>query len=140
MLNSVTVTNQNGESLTMKLRNPEESGFLITSISGLGPPTASINVTDLASVDGGYFNSARTQNRNIVFNIRFFSENSSDIEGIRQKTYKYFPIKKRVRLVFESDNRVGEIYGYVEKNEPNIFSKETDCQISIICPFPYFYD
>lgn len=140
MLNAVTVTNHLGDSLTMELRNPEKSGFLITSITGIGAPSTSINITDLASTDGGYFNSARAGSRNIVFGIRFFSEDNTDIEALRQKTYRYFPTKRYVTLVFKADNRTGQISGYVESNEPNIFSKEEDCQISIVCPYPYFYD
>lgn len=140
MLNAVTVTNHLGDSLTMELRNPEKSGFLITSITGIGAPKADIHVTDLAAIDGGYYNSARAGNRNIVFGIRFFSEDNTNIEALRQKTYKYFPIKRNITLRFEADNRIGEISGYVESNEPNIFSKEEDCQISVICPYPYFYD
>lgn len=32
-----------------------------------------------------------------------------------------------------------KINGYVESNEPDIFSSEEGAQISIICPDPYFY-
>jgi hypothetical protein len=31
------------------------------------------------------------------------------------------------------------ITGYVESNEPDIFSKNSGCQISVICPDPLFY-
>ena len=36
-------------------------------------------------------------------------------------------------------NRYVKIKGYVESNEPDIFSSQEDTQISIICPDPYFY-
>jgi hypothetical protein len=61
------------------------------------------------------------------------------VETNRQKSYKYFPIKKKLRLAFETENREAEIYGYVESNEPDIFSKQETQTISIICPNPYFY-
>lgn len=121
----------------MELRRPEVSGFLITSITGLGPPKANINYTELATNDGGIFNSALAQSRNIVIQMLYYG--SEQIETLRQKSYKFFPIKKRVRLVFELDNRTAEISGYVESNEPNIFSKTEGTSISIICPDPNFY-
>ena len=54
-------------------------------------------------------------------------------------SYKYFPIKKKVTLLIETDNRICETYGYVESNEPDIFSSDETTQISIVCPDPYFY-
>jgi len=43
--------------------------------------------------------------------------------------------KYKVRMVFETTEFPPvEIYGYVESNEPNMFSKEPEHQISIICP------
>jgi hypothetical protein len=47
--------------------------------------------------------------------------------------------KKPVLLVFESDdNSPVEITGYVESVGVNIFSKEPELQVSVICPYPYF--
>jgi len=83
------------------------------------------------------YNSARMNSKNIVLTLKFLSTPS--IETVRQLSYKYFPIKKRIRLRIETDNRTSEIYGYVESNEPNIFSNSENTQISIICPDPYFY-
>ena len=42
-------------------------------------------------------------------------------------------------MIFETDNRMCETTGWVESNEPTIFSREEGCQISVICPDPYFY-
>lgn len=121
----------------MELGFPERSGFLIQKIEGLGPSKATINSTESATADGSFYNSARVTSRNIVFSIKLMANPS--VETSRQKTYKYFPIKKRVKLTFETDNRTCEIYGYVESNEPDIFSDNEATQISIICPDPYFY-
>ena len=137
MIKSVIVTNHLGESLEMVLANPYETGFAITSIKGLGPSKSSINTTDIATSDGSVFNSARVNKRNIVLSITFVGNES--IETLRQKTYKYFPVKKRLTLEFITDNRFLGIVGYVESNEPNIFSSAESCQISIICPDPNFY-
>lgn len=137
MIKSITVTNHLNESLKLELGFPEKSGFLIQEISGLGPVKADINVTELSSIDGSIYNSARLQPRNIV--IKMVLLENPTIEDTRQKSYKYFPIKKRVRLLIETTNRKAEIFGYVESNEPNIFSSQESTQISIVCPDPYFY-
>lgn len=137
MINSVTITNHLGESLELVLRHPERTGIIIQSIVGIGPAEATININESASIDGGTYNSSKLTPRNIVFNLAFGLV--SDIESVRQKTYKYFPVKRKIRLVFETDNRKTEIYGFVEKNEPDIFQKLETTQISIMCTDPYFY-
>lgn len=137
MIKSVTVTNYLGESLKMELTNPYDSGIAITDITGIGPGKADINVTELTSSDGSLHNSSRLGTRNIVMTLRFMF--APDIETVRQKSYKYFPIKKELILTFETDNRSCYITGYVESNEPVIFEENEYTQISIVCPDPYFY-
>lgn len=137
MIKAVTVVNDLGEQLRMDLTNPFETGFAITNIDGLGPGKSTVNMTELSSTDGSLYNSARISTRNIVLELQFVA--NSDIESVRQKTYKYFPIKKPVTLIFETDNRTCYIDGYVESNEPVIFSSAETTQISILCPDPYFY-
>ena len=138
MIKSITVTNPKGESLVLDLFHPEKSGLIVKSITGLGPPKANINSTDLATADGALYSSARASTRNIVFNLAFMF--APTIEDVRQKTYKYFPLKKKVTIEVQTDNRSLMTEGYVESNSPDIFSKEESAQISILCLDPVFYD
>lgn len=137
MIKSVTAVNHLGESLKMELTRPEVSGFYIENIEGIGPAEANINITERASIDGGYFSSAHVNTRNIVLTLGFWFD--SGVEDMRHESYRYFPLKKKITLIFETDNRTCETYGYVETNEPNIFSEQETTQISILCPDPYFY-
>lgn len=140
MIRSFTITNYLGDSIFLDIRRPEKSGFLIKSVTGLGPSKANINTTEIASNDGSYYNSARIAQRNIVFNLVFMmTESGEDIETVRQKTYRYFPLKKEVMIAIETDNRVLTTVGYTESNEPDIFSSSEGAQISIVCPDPFFY-
>lgn len=140
MIYSLAVTNYLGDRIKLELGRPENTGFLVKSITGLGPVKANVNTTEVATNDGSMFNSARLSQRNIVIQLAFVhSIYGEDIEEIRQKSYKYFPIKKNVELVIETDNRYVRTTGYIESNEPDIFSKQEGTQISIICPDPYFY-
>lgn len=141
MIKSITITNHLGESIKMELMKPESSGFIIESIEGLGPAKADVNFTTLATMDGAIDNSARLDYRNIVLKL-IFLENPT-IEDTRLKSYQYFPIKRNITFLIETDRRICETTGRVETNTPAIFSKsENDregCQISIMCPDPYFY-
>lgn len=138
MIKSVTITNYLGESVKIELSEGDpEHGMIIKSITGLGPPKANINMTNLATVDGSVYNSARVEKRNIVIQMLFSF--SPTIEDSRQRTYKYFPIKKPLTFLIETDNRLVETIGYVETNEPDIFSKDESNQISLVCDDPYFY-
>lgn len=138
MIKSITVTNYLGDSIVLELMRPEKSGFVVTSVTGLGPGKANINTSEVSTTDGSLFNSARVPSRNIVISVKYLWKNT--IEEARHLSYKYFPIKRKVTLLIETDNRMAEIEGYVESNDPDIFSKEEGSDISIICPSPFFYD
>lgn len=151
MIKSVTVTNPSGESLKMVMTDPVVSGFNIIEITGIGPSNASINTTELVTYDGSVYNSSRVQQRNIVFTLQFWEDDvfgpkyrpqsewtRMSIEDLRHQSYRYFPIKQRVELAFETDTRILTTYGYVEKNEPTIFAEKESTQVSIICPEAYF--
>lgn len=138
MINSLRVTNHLGESLTLELAPLDSSPFYILNIDGLGPAKANINMNELVTSDGSLYNSARLNPRNIVLTLKM--RDYPTIEDSRLASYRYFPIKKRIKLTLNTDNRISTIYGYVESNEPVIFSRSETTQISIICPDPYFYD
>lgn len=137
MIKSLTVTNPTGESIRLELTRPEKSGFYIETIEGLGPANATVNITESATVDGGYYTSSHVSTRNIVLTLGFLYEKG--IEDMRHESYRYFPLKKQVKLLIETDNRTCVTHGYVESNEPNVFSERETTQISILCPDPYFY-
>lgn len=140
MIKSVTVKNYLNESIKIELTRPEKSGFIIRNIDGLGPAKANINTTEVSLNDGTMYNSSRLDNRNITFDLLFYQTDRETIEDVRQKSYKYFPIKKKVILTIETDNNVLVTEGYVESNEPEIFSGAEGSNISIICPDPYLYE
>lgn len=139
MINSFEVINYLGESEVFELARPEKLGLAIKNIDGLGPGKANINTTDIATSDGSVFDIARLGNRNIVITFLLLPYDNT-VEEARLTTYKYFPIKKEITLIFHTDNRDVYIKGHVESNEPNIFDEHETAKISIICPDPNFYD
>lgn len=139
MIKSFKIMNYMGDTIELILTKPELSGIVVKSVRGLGPVKANINTTEMATADGSYYNSARLNQRNIVFDLLFYEYLQESIETIRQKTYRYFPLKHMLDISVETDNRTVLTRGYVESNEPNIFSQKEGCQISIVCPNPFFH-
>lgn len=140
MFKKVTITNYRGESVEYLIEGvnvADNNGLLITDIDGLGPVKANINMTKLATADGGIYNSARLGNRNIVIKARF--TNATSIEDARLSSYQFFPIKKKLTFKIETDHRTAFTEGYVESNTPNPFSEKSDVQISVLCESAFFY-
>lgn len=142
MIKSVKVVNYLGEDLTMYLKRPGDTGLSIINIDGLMPSDANINTTELAPTvklsGGDLFNSSKVRKRNIVIDMKFY-DLYEDVELLRHKTYKYFPVGRMLTLYILTDTRHVKITGWVESNNGPVFSKECGTRISIICPDPYFY-
>lgn len=140
MIYSFKITNHLGESIFLELAKPEDTGLLITSVSGLGPVKASMSKSEIPTMDGTLMNNVVLEDRNIVFTIKFFEANKEklSVEYVRHRCYKYFPLKKVVTIEVNNDHGTFKIDGYIESNDIDIFSKEEGAEISIVCPDPYF--
>lgn len=140
MLKRVVIVNHLGESMEYAIEgfqaDDNPSGLLITSIEGLGPGKATVNTTEIPTSDGGIVNSVRLSGKNIVIKFKFTGVTS--VEEARLLSYRTFPIKKKVTFYIETDNREATIDGYVESNEPVVFSKDCEMQVSILCESAYF--
>jgi hypothetical protein len=121
--------------------SPATDPIQIKNIDGLGPVASQINTSPYGSIDGEFYSGASTGKRNIVLTIGFNPDWSTQtVEGLRQMIYAYFMPKTQVKLRFTSTHMAQvDIDGYVETCEPNIFSKDPEMQVSIICPKPAFY-
>ena len=127
---SLKVENDRGNTLELT-NNPK---YTVFKIEGLNPPHATINSSVNTTTDGSSINSVRLDNRNIVI----YTTVQGDVEANRINLYKYFPVKKQVKLYFNNGARNIYICGTVELIECNLFTNKQVAQISIICPRPYF--
>jgi hypothetical protein len=119
---------------------PNTDAIQILSIDGLGPVKGNVNTTPYGLVDGEVYFGTTIGKRNIVLTLGL-NPNWSDqtMASLRKLLYAYFMPKYATKLRFISDLLPDvEISGYVESFEPNIFSKDPQVQISIICPKPEF--
>ena len=140
MIKSFKIVNNLNQTLELDINKPENSGFLISSVTGLTYLQAEISTADIALFDGSILGNRRVGKRNIVMNIVFYEDNRQklSIEELRHKCYKFFPIKQKVRFYVTNDSGTYWIDGYIEANETNIFTKQEGAQVSILCPDPYF--
>lgn len=129
---SLKVENDRGN--TLELTN--NSNYTVYKIEGLNPPQVTINSSVNTTTDGSSINSVRLENRNIVIYMTI----EGDVESNRINLYKYFPVKKRIKLYFKNYTRDIYIEGNVELIECDLFTNKQIAQISIICPKPYFKD
>lgn len=129
---SLKVENDRGNTLELT-NNPN---YTVYKIEGLNPPQVTINSSVNTTTDGGSINSVRLENRNIVIYMTI----EGDVESNRINLYKYFPVKKRIKLYFKNYTRDIYIEGNVELIECDLFTNKQIAQISIICPKPYFKD
>ena len=141
-LRSIKVTTNAGRSVTMELRRPELSGFLIRNITGLTPGAVEVQATELTTIPGSIISGTKKTTRNIVFDLTLLW--ASTVEEMRHNTELYFPIGEEIRMDFYTHDRSVFIRGTVEANDPVIFDNGNqgngiDCQISVICSDPRFY-
>lgn len=134
----VAFTGAVNQLMTFGMQNSE---YIIKRIDGLGPVAAEVISSPNAIRPGNTFLSARDTQRNIVITFGFNpkKETGNTIESLRRSLSKVFTPKMRVNLTF-SDDQLGIYYidGTVETNEPDIFAKDPEVQISILCDDPYF--
>jgi hypothetical protein len=119
---------------------PSTDPIQIRQITGLGPVKASVNTSPYGSIDGESYIGSSVGKRNIVLTLGLNPDwINQSMSSLREQLYAYFMSKQMVTLRFFSDTiPTCEIIGYVESFEPNIFSKDPEIQISIICPMPDF--
>lgn len=140
MIKAFKIINYLGEELYLDIRKPEDTGFLITSVTGLNDPQIEIASQNYTTYDGSDVGNLHVTQRNIVMNIVFYEDNTEkiSIEDLRWKLQSYFPPKTELSFYAINDHGSFSIKGYVETCDVNIFTKQEGAQISILCPDPNF--
>lgn len=130
---NLRIENTSGQSITL---TKNENNFQVYNIEGLNPPTAQINISTIAGMNGSKYNSSRLNERNLVIYIKL----RGNIETNRSILYSYFPTAEWCKIYYENGLRNVYIEGYIESNEVSPFTNNEIMQVSIVCPNPYFKD
>lgn len=128
---TLRVINSYGADVTL---TGDENNYQITNITGLEPPQAQVNISKLAGYDGGIFNSAQLNVRNLVITIRI----NGDVEANRIALYQLFPCGEQVTVRYKNSRINAYINGYINNISCPIFSNGEIMQISIQCPDTFF--
>jgi hypothetical protein len=117
-----------------------EDPLQIRGIDGLEPVKASIGTSPFGSLDGEFYTGSSVGKRNIVMTLGFNPDwINHTVSSLREKLYGYFMPKQPVTLrLFRDDGPAVEIDGFSEGCTQNIFSRDPEMQISVICPLPDF--
>lgn len=146
MIKAVRVINPNGDTILMNLNGLEQGPFSLWSIEGLDQGEADIHVTELATMDGSIFNSSRQNSRELTLTmlLNWPSETNRGIQWAREQVYKYFPLKKKVKVIIYLDDydnggiKAFATEGYVKSNPVDIFAKQCAARVTILRTDTYF--
>ena len=145
MLTQIDVMSETAIELPILGVTPKSS-FLLQKVTGLNPPDRDLFIGDY-SQDGGIYQGRRVGVRNVVFTIGLNPNPAlgETVSNLRKKLYKAF-IDPQVEgdylkfVLTDDDDNETYFVGYCEKFDTEIFSNDTLCQISMMCPDPYIRD
>lgn len=127
---TLTVENESGE----RLQLTGNRNYDVLDVAGTSPPAAAINTVNVVGMDGAKFNSSRVGTRNLVITLNIHHP----IEINRLALYKFFRVKRWVKIYYTNSHRSVYIEGYVESFENNPWKQLQQPQISIICAQPFW--
>ena len=127
---SLILENETGDQLTFEQGSP----FTVSEIQGLNPPSATINTSQIAMVDGGKFNSSKLNMRtiNIAFAIEYEAAKN------RIEVFKVLKSKQWIKMYYNGEYRQVFITGYIQSIDITYFAMKQIVTCAILCPSPYF--
>lgn len=141
MITLIRIYNEGSDFIELSLSD-SSAPYFVKNIDGLGPVNATISTTTYVTKDGGSFQNARTEMRNLVMQIGLnpsYVDSADPYGDLRRDMYPILNPKNKVTVVIFSDKmETLFIEGWVETFDPTIFSKDPDFTVSILCPDPYF--
>ena len=121
------IQNSLGEILTL---SGKENKWYVVDITGLNPTPGTVNMTQIAGMNGALFNSARIGSKNIVVLLSL----TGQVEQNRLELYEFFRVSEACRFFYKTRTRDVFIDGIVESVECGLYAKNEQLQASIVCP------
>lgn len=127
---------------TLKLTNEfqreleltHKEDYKVTSITGLNQPGATISTSTVAGFDGERYNSSRLNKRNVVIAVVINENVAKNLDEFN----KLLLPKRYLKISYATKEKNVYIEGYIESFEYDHFSNKVKCQISVMCPKPYW--
>ena len=133
MFFTLHLENQSGDRICM---TDTANKYMTSSVTGLSPPTGTINTAVYAGMDGSYLNNAFIEKRNIVI---AFEMRGMNVEERRHRLYKVVKSSRYIKVLYKTSAVDVYAEGYVETCDVTNFGQLVSGHISIICPDIYWY-
>lgn len=117
-----------------ELELTHKDDYKVTSITGLNPPGATISTSTVAGFDGERYNSSRLNKRNVVITVVINENVAKNLDEFN----KLLLPKRYLKISYATKEKNVYIEGYIESFEYDHFSNKVKCQISVVCPKPYW--
>lgn len=110
--------------------------YIVTAVSGLNPPSASIFTAKSPNRKGVKYNGSTLDERNIVITIKILG----DVEANRNALYSWVDTEQYAKIYYQ--NQVKNVYceGHVEDCTVDMFTDNEIMNVAIICEDPYWKD
>lgn len=139
MLDSIELIGEFGSSVVIPVSDTS-TGYILKNLEGLGPGQSSFFTSDIANVDGNYWQGGRVQPRNLLLTLGLSLYSELTVSDLRKQMYKVAPLNSLLTMRFTTlDNTVYRTTGHVESLTPVIFTNEPEISLSVVCEDPLLY-
>lgn len=139
MINAFRITGPEGGILLFDLAVfPPPHGLLLIDVKGLGQAAATVNSSSGVYQPGGVFTFAKHMNRTITLTLTVSDSASGDTSVARQLLYKHLVTGMKSKFEVRNGSNWYWIDVYPEDYELNVFSKNENFDITMLCPYPFF--
>lgn len=129
---SLKLENENGNVVDIN----DGVNYVVVSVSGLNPPSASIFTTKSPNRKGSKYNGSTLNERNIVVQIKLLG----DIVVNRNALYDWTYTEQYVKVRYKNDLRDVYCEGHIEDHDNDFFTDNEVISLSILCENPYWKD
>lgn len=110
--------------------------YLVTHISGLNPPSASLFTSKSPNRKGSKYNGSTLDERNVVITIKILG----NIEANRNALYDWVDTEQYVKIRYRNGLKNVYCEGYVVDCPVDLFTKNEVFAVAITCPDAYLKD
>ena len=108
--------------------------YLVVSVSGINPPSASIFTAKSPNRKGFKYNGSTLNERNIVVAIKILG----DVEKNRNALYAWLDPESQVKVHYGNKTKNVVCSGFVQDCEIDYFTDNEVVSVAIVCPDPYW--
>lgn len=110
--------------------------YVVKSVSGLNPPSASIFTSKSPNRKGLRYNGSTLNERMLNIEVKILG----DIEANRNALYDWVDPEQYSKIYYRNETKNVYCEGYVESCEVDLFSDNEIVNVQILCPKPYWND